>query len=49
MKKFEYNEPEFKVVKASTEDVITTSGGGETPSPSNNYTPGPFETPIIGI
>ena len=26
MKKFEYKEPEFKVVQANTEDVLTASG-----------------------
>ena len=45
MKKFEYNEPEFRVVATSSQDVITTSGGGgETPAQSNNYTPGQFES-----
>ena len=42
-----YNEPEFKVVVSSTQDVITTSGGETT----TNYTPGPFETgnePFVG-
>ena len=39
MTKF-YNEPEFKVIVSSTEDVITTSGEEATPS----ITPGQFET-----
>ena len=43
MKKYEYNEPEFRVVATSSQDVITTSGGGETPAQSNNYTAGQFE------
>ena len=41
MKKFEYTE--FRVVATSSQDVITTSGGGETPAQSNNYTAGQFE------
>ena len=42
-----YNEPEFKVITATCEDVITTSGEA-TPS----YTPGQFETdnvPLVGV
>ena len=38
MTKF-YNEPEFKVIVSTTEDVITTSGEA-TPT----ITPGQFET-----
>jgi hypothetical protein len=33
-----YNEPEFKVVKTNTQDVLTSSAGTPT------YTPGQFET-----
>ena len=33
MKKFEYKEPEFKVVITASEDVITTSGE---PAPSGS-------------
>ena len=49
MKNIEYNEPEFRVVATSTEDVITTSGGGETPAQSNNYTAGQFESGPINF
>ncbi|MBQ7204065.1 MAG: hypothetical protein IJS03_08660 [Eubacterium sp.] len=49
MKKFEYKEPEFKVVVTSTQDVITTSN-------PDTYTLGAFETgitrlggPVIGL
>ena len=46
MTKF-YNEPEFKVVVSSTQDVITTSGEA-----NPTYTPGQFETddiPFVGV
>ena len=33
MKKFEYKEPEFKVVKANSEDIVTTSPIDPTPGP----------------
>ena len=36
-KNFEYKEPEFKVVIANCEDVLTASGGDEpTPGPTGN-------------
>ena len=44
MKKFEYKEPEFKVVATSTEDVITTSEV----TPNENYNPGAFEA-VVGL
>ncbi|MBQ8981731.1 MAG: hypothetical protein IJ077_09010 [Eubacterium sp.] len=34
-KNFEYKEPEFKVVIANCEDVLTASGGDE-PTPTGN-------------
>ena len=33
-KNFEYKEPEFKVVVANSEDILTSSGGGFDPDPS---------------
>jgi len=34
MKKFEYKEPEFKVVIVNCEDVLTASGDEPTPPPA---------------
>ena len=39
-----YNEPQFKVVISSSQDVITTSG-----EEIMNYTPGTFESDIIPL
>ena len=49
MKKFEYREPEFKVVMTFAQDVITESegGGGDTPTPT--YQRDQWETGVIGF
>jgi len=46
MKKFEYKEPEFKVVQANTEDIITTSGElpGQLNTASTNWVSAPIMT-----
>lgn len=41
-----YNEPEFKIVITSAQDVLTASEGG---SVTPNYTYGEFETPDMNI
>ena len=47
MRKFAYNEPEFKVVMTSAQDVITESeGGGTTP---DTYQKEQWETGTIGL
>lgn len=45
MNRFEYKEPEFKVVMTSAQDVLTSSGG-DLPQ---DYTPGQFEGPVVII
>ena len=40
-----YNEPEFKVVKVKSQDVISTSG--ELPGASNEWQIGDTGSPII--
>lgn len=37
MKKFEYKEPEFKVVKATCEDILTMSNNGNLSSASQPW------------
>lgn len=47
-KNFEYKEPEFKVVIANCEDVLTASGGGE-PTGNLPVTTNDWVTPSVGF
>jgi hypothetical protein len=48
-KNFEYKEPEFKVVIANCEDVLTASGEGPTPTGNLPVTTNDWVTPSVGF